>query len=194
MTALLWDSGMANKNDDGLGAKLESAAKMVERATRAIEKVTGQSPRVLIPSVPGFSDEAAKALIDKAEEHFAKAEADRAAADSMMEEIEAAMEDSRTRERRREMAIEKILASENFCPDRVDETKAPAKPATNIPPQSARILRDMPRCGATWEMKQEIIVRKIKHLWKQDGNPYHGEHDSLVRAVKKAKEYRDMDQ
>jgi hypothetical protein len=185
---------MANKNDDGLGAKLESAAKMVERATRAIEKVTGQSPRVLIPSVPGFSDEAAKALIDKAEEHFAKAEADRAAADSMMEEIEAAMEDSRTRERRREMAIEKILASENFCPDRVDETKAPAKPATNIPPQSARILRDMPRCGATWEMKQEIIVRKIKHLWKQDGNPYHGEHDSLVRAVKKAKEYRDMDQ
>jgi len=75
-----------------------------------------------------------------------------------------------------------------------DQTDEPlSTPMKNIPPQSARILRDMPRCGATWEMKQEIIARKIDQLWKQEGNPYRGDHDSLVRAVKKAKEYREMD-
>src|SRR5690349_20881490 len=98
---------MAIKKDDRIGAKREHAVKLVEPATRAINKVTGQSPGNPIASAQGLSDETVKALYDTAEEHFEKAEAARDASVSMMEDVRAAIEGSLTRERRHEMAIDK---------------------------------------------------------------------------------------
>ncbi|SHG15965.1 hypothetical protein [Bradyrhizobium erythrophlei] len=81
--------------------------------------------------------------------------------------------------------------------DQSDSAKSEAKPSLQdkIPPQSVRILRDMPPCGATWTMKHKTIADRLSRYWDAAGEPYSGTHDSLIRAVKEAKRYRgDMEQ
>jgi hypothetical protein len=178
---------MASKKDTPT-EKIERAIKMVERARKAITSVTKKSPDWLVASNERLSDEAAKALFDKAEEQFAKAEYARATSERMVEEINAAIEDSLTRERRREMAIDKLLASEDS-----HLAATPTKSARKPPPLTARILRDMPKCGATWDMRLKMIATKLDRHWKNEGNPYSGLPDSLERAVKDAKRYANGD-
>jgi hypothetical protein len=174
---------MASKKDTPT-ENIERAIKMVERARKAIASVTKKSPDWLVVSNERLSDKAVKTLFDKAEEEFARAESARAASERMVEEINAAIEDSLTRERRREMAIDKLLASEDSRP-----AATPTKSARKTPPLTARILRDMPKCGATWDMRLKTIATKLARYWKNEGNPYSGLPDSLERAVKDAKRY-----
>lgn len=165
---------MVDEKDDATrqAAKLEQAARMVERARKAIAKVRGRSPDKLISSNPSLSDEAAKRLFDEAEKRFNEAEKQH----PLVAEIAVVMEESLERDRRRDMAIETILTGE---PNRSPRKRAPL--------QSSRILRDMPAAGATWDMKGKDIADRLRKYWSKTGHRYSGNDESLIRAIKLAK-------
>jgi hypothetical protein len=170
-------SGMANRKDDGLAAKIEDAAKMIKRAVE-----NGEAVPVPEADVP----EPVKALFKKAEEDFERFEARSAASASVVDEIRAAMEDSLAKDRRREMAIEKILASEDTT---TSTTTKPARPAKGrrVSPETDRISRDVPLCGANLSMGNKKIARMLREYWDGHGENVAVSEDALIQRIKRVK-------
>jgi len=171
-------SGMASRKDDGLAAKIENAVKMIKRAIE-----NGEAVPVPEADVP----EAVKALFKKAEEEFARFEAGPTARALLVDEIRAAMEDSLARERRREMAIEKILANEDTTTSTTSTTSKPARRAKRVTPEADRISRDVPLCGADLSMGNKKIARMLREYWGERGENVAVSEDALIQRIKRVK-------
>jgi hypothetical protein len=153
---------------------------------------------VSIPEPP----ETLKALFDEAEERFAKADAAAGAAGLMMDEINAAMEDSLRRERRREMAIDRILAAEDArsaITDSLDDgaaerlvpskrKRAKKQRAERVSPVTDGILREVPLCGADWSMGNKAILKMLlKYRNISPKQVSEQQEATLIQQIKRAK-------
>jgi hypothetical protein len=183
---------MANKKDDAThrAANLEQAARIVERAQRAIMAVTGKSPDKLIISNRSLSDGAVNRLFDEAEKQYAAHEAGREAAVARVAEIESLIEESLARKRRRDTAIEKLLAIEDARRSTASDPASMPRRAKIVrgSPEMDRILADVPRCGASWSMGNKKIAALLREYWKARGQKVAVDDGALIQRIKRAKD------